>query len=216
MLAAVEGVTARRRRQGGTRRNGGEEIDGWRRQERSLVLRPFVGRRPSSRSMPSSRLYELTKRPRHLCHHRGRPAPDVGRAALRVRGAEPLDDLRRPRHDGLWPAGRGRCADGASGVRSSSDIAGEASVLMNMQEMSTALQYRLPDQGFHPQQQLHGHGTPVAGAAARRVATAESYSEALPDFVKLAEAYGGTGIRCTDPADLDGADRAHDRYERAR
>ena len=50
------------------------------------------------------------------------------------------------------------------------DIAGEASVLMNMQEMSTALQYRLPDQGVHPEQQLHGHGAPVAGVAPRLAA----------------------------------------------
>jgi acetolactate synthase-1/2/3 large subunit len=33
----------------------------------------------------------------------------------------------------------------------------------------------------------------------------QSYSESLPDFVKLAEAYGGVGIRCSDPAELDGA-----------
>ncbi len=84
------------------------------------------------------------------------------------------------------------------------DIAGEASILMNMQEMSTALQYRLPVKVFilnnsymgmvrQWQELLHGGRY------------SESYSEALPDFVKLAEAYGGTGIRCSDPADLDGA-----------
>ena len=43
-----------------------------------------------------------------LHHHRGRPAPDVGGAVLPVRGAQPLDDLRRPRHHGLRPAVRGR------------------------------------------------------------------------------------------------------------
>ncbi len=48
------------------------------------------------------------------------------------------------------------------------DIAGEASVLMTMQEMSTAVQYRPADQDLHPQQPVHGHGAPVAGAAARR------------------------------------------------
>jgi acetolactate synthase I/II/III large subunit len=82
------------------------------------------------------------------------------------------------------------------------DIAGEASILMNMQEMSTALQYRLPVKimilnneymGMVRQWQDLLHGGRYA----------ESYSEALPDFVKLAEAYGGTGIRCSDPAKLD-------------
>ena len=86
------------------------------------------------------------------------------------------------------------------------DIAGEASILMNMQEMSTALQYRLPVKVFilnnsymgmvrQWQELLHGGRY------------SESYSEALPDFVKLAEAYGGVGIRCDDPADLDDAIR---------
>ena len=53
--------------------------------------------------------------PRCLHHHRGRPAPDVGGAVLPLRGAEPLDDLRRPRHDGLWPAGGDRRAGRAPG-----------------------------------------------------------------------------------------------------
>ena len=48
---------------------------------------------------------------RHLHHHRGRPAPDVGGAVPQVRGAQPLDDLRRPRHHGLRPAGGDRRAD---------------------------------------------------------------------------------------------------------
>jgi acetolactate synthase-1/2/3 large subunit len=84
------------------------------------------------------------------------------------------------------------------------DIAGEASILMNMQEMSTALQYRLPVKIFILNNEYMGmvrqwqellHGGRYS----------ESYSEALPDFVKLAEAYGGVGIRCSDPAELDDA-----------
>ena len=55
---------------------------------------------------------------RRLHHHRGRPAPDVGGAVFQVRGAEPLDDLGRSRHDGLRPAGRHRRAAGASRMRS--------------------------------------------------------------------------------------------------
>ncbi|HEY0919677.1 acetolactate synthase 3 large subunit [Devosia sp.] len=84
------------------------------------------------------------------------------------------------------------------------DIAGEASVQMTMQEMSTAIQYKLPIKVFilnnermgmvrQWQELLHGGRY------------SHSYSESLPDFVKLAEAYGGVGIRCEDPAELDDA-----------
>ena len=84
------------------------------------------------------------------------------------------------------------------------DIAGDASILMNMQEMSTAVQYRLPVKIFilnNPymgmvrqwQQLLHGNRL------------SESYTEALPDFVKLAEAYGAVGIQASKPAELDDA-----------
>ena len=84
------------------------------------------------------------------------------------------------------------------------DIAGEASIQMCMQEMSTALQYRLPVKIFILNNEYMGmvrqwqellHGGRYS----------ESYSEALPDFVKLAEAYGGHGIRCADPLKLDAA-----------
>ncbi len=84
------------------------------------------------------------------------------------------------------------------------DIAGEASILMNIQEMSTAVQYRLPVKVFILNNEYMGmvrqwqellHGGRYS----------ESYSQALPDFVKLAEAYGGHGIRCSDPDDLDRA-----------
>ena len=82
------------------------------------------------------------------------------------------------------------------------DIAGEASVQMTLQEISTAIQYRLPVKIFilnneymgmvrQWQQLLHGGRY------------SHSYSEALPDFVKLAEAYGAVGIRATTPAELD-------------
>ncbi|MEW6122567.1 MAG: acetolactate synthase 3 large subunit [Pseudomonadota bacterium] len=84
------------------------------------------------------------------------------------------------------------------------DIAGEASILMNMQEMSTAVQFNLPVKIFilnnrymgmvrQWQELLHGGRY------------SHSYSEALPDFVKLAEAYGGVGMRCEKPGDLDAA-----------
>ena len=87
------------------------------------------------------------------------------------------------------------------------DVAGDASILMNIQEMSTAVQYRLPVKIFilnnqymgmvrQWQQLLHGNRY------------SESYTESLPDFVKLAEAYGAIGMKCEKPADLDDAIKA--------
>lgn len=87
------------------------------------------------------------------------------------------------------------------------DIAGDASVLMTMQEISTAVQYRLPVKIFIINNQYMGmvrqwqqllHGNRLS----------ESYSEALPDFVKLAEAYGAVGMRAEKPAELDDAIKA--------
>ena len=59
-------------------------------------------------------------RPRHLHHHRGRPAPDVGGAVLQIRGAQPLDDVGRSRHHGLWPAVRPSACRSRIRIRSSS------------------------------------------------------------------------------------------------
>ncbi|QFU16027.1 acetolactate synthase 3 large subunit [Microvirga thermotolerans] len=86
------------------------------------------------------------------------------------------------------------------------DIAGEASIQMMLQEMSTALQYDLPIKVFILNNEYMGmvrqwqellHGGRYS----------HSYSESLPDFVKLAEAYGGVGLRCEKPAELDDAIR---------
>jgi len=82
------------------------------------------------------------------------------------------------------------------------DIAGEASIQMNIQELSTAVQYNLPVKVFiinnewmgmvrQWQQLIHGERY------------SHSYSEALPDFVKLAEAYGALGLRASHPDELD-------------
>ncbi len=84
------------------------------------------------------------------------------------------------------------------------NVAGEASWLMNMQELGTAMQYRLPVKQFilnnerlgmvrQWQELLHGERY------------SQSWSEALPDFVKLAEAFGAKGIQCANPDDLDDA-----------
>ena len=83
------------------------------------------------------------------------------------------------------------------------DIAGEASILMNIQEMATLAQYRLPVKVFILNNHYMGmvrqwqellHGSRYS----------ESYSEALPDFVKLAEAFHGVGLRATKVEELDG------------
>ncbi|GIL41092.1 acetolactate synthase 3 large subunit [Roseiterribacter gracilis] len=82
------------------------------------------------------------------------------------------------------------------------DVAGEASILMNIQEMATAVQYRLPVKVFilnnqwmgmvrQWQQLLHGERY------------SQSYSESLPDFVKLADAFGGVGMRAEKYDDVD-------------
>ena len=86
------------------------------------------------------------------------------------------------------------------------DVAGEASILMNIQEMSTAMQYRLPVKVFILNNQYMGmvrqwqellHGGRYS----------ESYTESLPDFVKLAEAFGGVGLRASKPSEVDGVIR---------
>ena len=82
------------------------------------------------------------------------------------------------------------------------DVSGEASFLMNMQEMSSAAQYNLPVKVFilnnewmgmvrQWQELLHG------------ARYAESYTASLPDFVKLAESFGWTGLRAKNPGELD-------------
>ncbi|MGH1397802.1 MAG: acetolactate synthase 3 large subunit [Alphaproteobacteria bacterium] len=83
------------------------------------------------------------------------------------------------------------------------DVAGEASILMNIQEMSCAVQYKTPVKIFILNNQWMGmvrqwqellHGERYSN----------SYSESLPDFVKLAEAYGGVGLRAETVDQLDG------------
>ena len=84
------------------------------------------------------------------------------------------------------------------------DVAGEASILMNIQELSTIKQYRLPVKIFilnnhymgmvkQWQELLHGNRL------------SESYMESLPDFVKLAESFGANGIQVIKPSDVDDA-----------
>ena len=113
------------------------------------------------------RLYELTKDKDVYI------TTEVGQHQMwaaqfyRLPGAEPLDDVGRPRHHGLWPAGVGRRAARPSQVAGhrhrrrglgADDDAGD----VDGGAVSPA------DQDLHPQQQLHGHGAAVAGIAARR------------------------------------------------
>jgi acetolactate synthase-1/2/3 large subunit len=87
------------------------------------------------------------------------------------------------------------------------DIAGEASWVMNMQEMSTIVQYRLPVKSFILNNSYMGmvrqwqeffHGNRYS----------ESYMDSLPDFVKLADAFGAVGLRATTPDEVDDVIRA--------
>src|SRR5262249_25260931 len=82
------------------------------------------------------------------------------------------------------------------------DISGEASILMNIQEMSTVAQYRLPVKVFILNNQYMGmvrqwqellHGGRYS----------ESYTASLPDFVKLADAFGAVGLRASKPDEVD-------------
>ena len=82
------------------------------------------------------------------------------------------------------------------------DIAGEASVLMTMQEMSTAVQYNLPIKIFILNNQYMGMVRQWQELLHEKNYS-ESYTAALPDFVKLAEAYGCVGIRANKPEELD-------------
>jgi len=82
------------------------------------------------------------------------------------------------------------------------DIAGEASVLMTMQEMSTAVQYSLPIKIFILNNEYMGMVRQWQELLHDKNYS-ESYTAALPDFVKLAEAYGCVGLRATSPEELD-------------
>jgi acetolactate synthase-1/2/3 large subunit len=174
------------------------EIDGWR------ARKGFAYRKDPKVIKPQyaiERLYELTKdRDTYI-------TTEVGQHQM---WAAQFYHFEKPNHwmtsGGLGTMGYGLPA--AVGVQMAHkdalviDIAGEASVQMTMQEFSTAVQFNLPIKIFilnnewmgmvrQWQQLLHGERY------------SHSYSESLPDFVKLAEAFGGVGIRCDDPAELD-------------
>ena len=178
----------------------------WRTIEHWRARRSFDFRNSDSIIKPQHairRLYELTK---------GRDTyvtTEVGQHQMWAAQHFPFEEPNRwMTSGGLGTMGYGLPA--AIGVQIAHpkalvvDIAGEASILMNIQEMSTAVQHRLPVKIFILNNQYMGmvrqwqellHGGRYS----------ESYTDSLPDFVKLAEAYGGHGLRCSDPAQLDAA-----------
>ena len=177
-----------------------EQIEKWRARD-SLAYRPN-----DDVIMPQyaiQRLYELTK------HRDTDITTEVGQ---HQRWAAQHYGFEKPNHwmtsGGLGTMGYGLPA--ALGVQIAHpdalviDIAGDASVQMTIQEMSCAVQYEAPIKIFILNNQYMGmvrqwqqllHGNRLS----------HSYTEAMPDFVKLAEAYGGHGIRCEKPGDLDAA-----------
>ncbi len=176
------------------------QINDWRKVD-CLSFKPSTGSIKPQHAL--TRLEELTKgRDRYIC-------TEVGQHqmwAAQYLGFE--DPNRWMTSGGLGTMGYGTPA--SIGVQVAHpdalviNVAGEASWLMNMQEMGTAVQYRLPVKQFimnnerlgmvrQWQELLHGERY------------SHSWSEALPDFVKLAEAFGCKGILCKDPADLDDA-----------
>ena len=158
------------------------------------------------------RLYEATK---HLDTY---ITTDVGQHQMWAAQHFPFDlPLRWMTSGGLGTMGYGFPA--AIGVQVAHPdanvvcISGDASWVMNMQEMSTAMQYRLPVKNFILNNSYMGmvrqwqdffHGQRHS----------ESYMDALPDFVKLAEAFGGVGLRAKTIDELDGVIEAMLRSDR--
>ncbi|WP_227306968.1 acetolactate synthase 3 large subunit [Acidisoma cellulosilyticum] len=179
------------------------QIDSWREKRSLAFVQPDA---PGSIIKPQHavrRLFELTRQS-------GRETFITTEVGQHQMWAAQHFGFERPNHwmtsGGLGTMGYGLPA--AMGVQVAKpdalviDIAGEASILMNIQEMGTLAQYRLPVKVFILNNQYMGmvrqwqellHGSRYS----------ESYSEALPDFVKLAESFHGVGMRATSVDDLD-------------
>ena len=177
-----------------------KQIDGWRK-KKSLAYK-----HSDSFIMPQyaiERLYELTKD--KDCYI----TTEVGQHQMWAAQFYHFDEPNRwLTSGGLGTMGYGLpAAIGAQLAHPKSlvvDIAGDASILMNIQECSTAVQFNLPVKVFVLNNQYMGmvrqwqqllHGNRLS----------HSYTQSLPDFVKLAEAYGWTGMRCEKPDELDDA-----------
>ncbi len=176
-----------------------QQIDGWRKRD-SLSFRS-----DTKQIQPQEAICRLAKATRN---RPVRITTEVGQHQMWAAQHFPFEKPRRwMTSGGLGTMGYGLPA--AIGVQLAYpselviDIAGEASILMNIQELSTAVQQRLPVKVFILNNQYMGmvrqwqellHGKRYA----------ESYTASLPDFVKLAEAYGVKGLRATKPSELDG------------
>ncbi|MGY6708950.1 MAG: acetolactate synthase 3 large subunit [Rhizobiaceae bacterium] len=177
-----------------------EQVEKWRARD-SLAYKPN-----DDVIMPQyavQRLYELTK------HRKTFVTTEVGQHQMWAAQHFGFEEPNRwMTSGGLGTMGYGLPA--ALGVQIAHrdalviDIAGDASVQMTIQEMSTAVQYRAPIKIFILNNQYMGmvrqwqqllHGNRLS----------HSYTEAMPDFVLLAQAYGCHGIRCEKPGDLDAA-----------
>jgi acetolactate synthase-1/2/3 large subunit len=173
-------------------------IDGWRKRDCLSYAKTDKVIKPQ---YAIERLYELT---------RGRDIYVTTEVGQHQMWAAQFFKFEKPYHwmtsGGLGTMGYGLPA--AMGVQIAHpdalvvDIAGEASILMNIQEMSTICQYRLPVKAFILNNQYMGmvrqwqellHGGRYS----------ESYTASLPDFVKLAEAFGASGLRVSAPGDVD-------------
>ena len=177
-----------------------QEIEGWRGRKCLAYRKDDKAIKPQ---YAVERLYELTKGPDTFI------TTEVGQHQMWAAQYYRFEDPNRwMTSGGLGTMGYGIPA--AVGVQVANpkglviDIAGEASAMMTMQELSTAVQHRLPIKIFILNNEYMGmvrqwqellHGGRYSN----------SYSEALPDFVKLAEAYGATGIRAEKPSELDAA-----------
>jgi acetolactate synthase-1/2/3 large subunit len=175
-----------------------KEIDGWR--ARNCLAYATNGKVVKPQ-YAIERLYQLTL---------GKDVYVTTEVGQHQMWAAQLFKFEQPRHwmtsGGLGTMGYGLPA--AMGVQIAHpgalviDIAGEASILMNIQEMSTICQYRLPVKVFILNNQYMGmvrqwqelmHGGRYS----------ESYTASLPDFVKLADAFGAVGLRATKPEEVD-------------
>jgi len=180
-------------------KNWWKQIDDWRAkdclayQKDAKIIKP---------QLAVQRLYELTKSRKDVYI-----STEVGQHQM---WAAQHFKFEKPNHwmtsGGLGTMGYGLPA--AMGVQMAHpdalviDIAGEASILMNIQEMAAIRQYNLPVKVFILNNQYMGmvrqwqellHGSRYS----------ESYMNALPDFVKLAESFGAVGLRATKPEELD-------------
>ncbi len=184
-------------------------LDGWWKQLRAWQAEYPAGLRGLGRLRDQAPVHDRGDvrghRGRGDHHLRRGPAPDVGRAVLPLRQATPVDQLRRARHDGLRPARRDR-RQGRPPGRQVVCLAGDGSLVMVCQEFATAAVHDIPVKVFlmnngylgmvRQWQELFWDG--------RYSSVEMGYS---PDWVKLAEAFGWTGMRCTDKRELGDAMR---------